>query len=156
MAIPVAGRLKWRRTAPFHVQLEVETPADIDRVPGNIQIQGRTIRVFRTDDRLAVGDRVVFTLGLCDPGDEPDGPAFIYFDEFATARYMEVYLYGDPPNCKLAAYEFSVIDAPSEEPTLTPRQLEDMLGKELKDLFGDVENARGRLPEVPKATRRWH
>jgi hypothetical protein len=76
-----------------------------------------------------VGDRVAFPLWVCDAGDEPTGPAYIHRDHFMAARYMEVYLYGDPPECKLAAYEFGVIRAPSEEPTLTARELEELLEK---------------------------
>src|SRR5262249_47562226 len=102
MAMGLEGRLKGRRTAPFHVQLALEKPHDIQRVAGEIQVQGRAVRVFRTDGRLAVGDRVAFALWACDPRDEPTGPAFIYFDQFTTAKYMEAYLYGDPPACKLA------------------------------------------------------
>jgi hypothetical protein len=148
MAIPLEGRLKARQTAPFHVQLELEQSHDIQSVAGDIQVQGRAVRVFRTDGRLEVGTRVAFALWVCDPRDEPTGPAYIYFDDFRTAKYMEAYLYGDPPGCKLAGYEFSVIRAPSEQPTLTPRELEELSGQ-----FG---NSRAVLPKVPKAGRWWH
>ena len=129
MAIPLQGRLEWRRTAPFHVQLELEKPEDLQRVAGQIQVQGRAVRVFRTDGRLAVGDRVAFPLWVCDAGDVPTGPAYIYYDTFMAASYMEAYLGGNPPELWLAAYEFSVIRAPSDEPTLTPRELEEWLGQ---------------------------
>jgi hypothetical protein len=39
------------------------------------------------------------------------------------ARYLEAYLYGSPPDCKLAAYEFGVVGAPSEGPTLKSGEL---------------------------------
>jgi hypothetical protein len=127
MAIPLEGCLYWRRTAPFHVQLELEKPHAIQTVSGDVQVQGRAVRVFRTDGRLAVGDRVAFALCVCREGDEPTGPAYIYCEDFNAARYMEAYLVGDPPEFKLAAYEFNVIPSPSDEPTLTPRQLEELL-----------------------------
>ena len=47
---------------------------------------------------------------------------------------MEAYLTGTPPKCDLAAYELSVIDAPSDLPLLTPEQLE-----ELKSQIPDLE-----------------
>lgn len=147
MAIPLEGRLKCRRTAPFHVQLEVEKPQDVQGVPGDRQIQGRAVRVFRTDGRLAAGDRLRFELWVCREGDEPTGPAYIHFDDFMTARFMEAYLYGDPPECKLAAYEFSVISAPSDEPTLTPRELEEWLER--------FNNAPAAAPGIRKAPRWW-
>ena len=98
MAIPLEGRLKWRRTAPFHIQLELEKFQNVQRVAGNIRVQGRAVRVFRTDGRLTMGDRIAFALWACDAGDEPTGPAYIYFDDLTTAQYIEAYLYGDPPN----------------------------------------------------------
>jgi hypothetical protein len=147
MTIPLEGRLKWRRTAPFHVQLALEKPQDIQPAAGDTQVQGRAVRVFRSDGRLAVGDRFQFPLWVCRPGDEPTGPAYIYDDDFMTASYMEAYLYGNPPECKLAAYEFRVIRTPSELPTLTPRELEELLEQ--------FDNERAGAARGPKATKWW-
>jgi hypothetical protein len=127
MTIPLEGRLHQRRTAPFHVQLELEKPHAIKWVPDEIRIHGRAVRVFRTDGRLAAGDHLTFPLWVCRPRDEPTGQAYIYFDDLMTASYLEAYLWGTPPDCELAAYEFRVIRAPSEEPTLTLRELEELL-----------------------------
>jgi hypothetical protein len=71
----------------------------------------------------------------------------MYFDDVTTAKYLEAYLHGDPPECKLAAYEFGVIRAPSEQPTLTPRDLEDLLAQ-----FAEAPVV---LPKVRKATKWW-
>jgi hypothetical protein len=124
MAIPLEGRLWWRRTAPFHVQLELEKARDLVRALGETQVRGLAVRVFRTDGRLSAGDRIEFPLWVCRTGDEPTGPAFIYEDAFSRAEYIEAYLAGTPPKCQLAAYEFCVLDAPSDRPVLTPEQLE--------------------------------
>ena len=126
MAIPLEGRLWWRKTAPFHVQLELEKS---QTMPCITRFQGRAIRVFRTDGRLAIGDHVAFAIWVCQPGDEPTGPAYIYFDEFLRATHIEAYLHGAPPEFELAAYEFSVIDAPSEQPYLTIGELENMFAR---------------------------
>jgi hypothetical protein len=147
MAIPLEGRLKWRQTAPFHVQLELEKRKDIHVVSGHIQVMGCAVRVFRTDGRVAVGSHLRFALWVCRAGDEPTGPAYIHYDDFKTASYMEAYLYGDPPECKLAAYEFSVIHAPTDQPTLTPRDLEGLL-----DQF---DNASIDPLRMRKETRWW-
>lgn len=147
MAIPLEGRLKVRLTAPFHVQVELEKWQNIQRVAGDIEVRGRVVRVFRTDGRLTVGDPVAFTLWACDAGDEPTGPAYIYFDDLMPASYVEAYLYGDPPKCDLGAYEFSVIPAPSDEPTLTPRELEGLLAQ--------LVNPRVVAQTVLKATDWW-
>jgi len=60
-------------------------------------------------------------------GGEPTGPAFIYYAEYYRARYIEIYLFGQPPKCSLAAYEFEVMDLPTEEPVMNTRQLEELL-----------------------------
>lgn len=96
------------------------------KVPSITRVQGRAVRVFRTNGRLAVGDHIAFALWVCRPGDEPTGPAYIYFDELMRATLIEAYLHGTPPECELAAYEFPVIDAPSELPYLTVGELENL------------------------------
>src|SRR5262245_5599227 len=125
MAIPVEGRVHWRRTAPFHVQVELERAVDRERRLGEIQVHGLVIRVFRTDGRLSAGDHLEFPLWVCRRGDEPTGPAFIYEDAFVRAQYIEAYLAGDPPKCQLAAYEFCVLGRPSDQPALTAEELEE-------------------------------
>jgi hypothetical protein len=73
MAIPLAGRVEWRMRAPYHVQLELETKSDPVRIPSEVVLKGRVLRVFRSDGRLGPGDRVAFKLWVCKPGDEPTG-----------------------------------------------------------------------------------
>jgi hypothetical protein len=131
MAIPLAGRIKWRMTAPYHVQFELESRSEPLRIPSEVVLKGRVSRVFRSDGRLGPGDRVTFKLWVCEPGDEPTGPAFIYREPFMQAAHVEAYLYGDPPDCKLAAYEFAVISALSDEPSMTVLQLQELLGSDL-------------------------
>ena len=129
MSISLEGRNWWRKTAPFHVQLELQKSRHERSALSDGRVEGRAIRVFRTDGRLAAGDYVAFRIWFCEPGDEPTGPAYIYFDDFLRATHMEVYLHGTPPHYELAAYEFRVIDAPSEQPQMNVEELhEDALG----------------------------
>ena len=126
MAISFEGRLMWRRSAPFHVQLELNKASYRELPSGPTEVHGVVVRVFRTDGRLTAGDHVEFELWVCRSGNVPTGPAFIYEEEFARAVYMEVYLAGTPPKCDLAGYEFCVLDAPSDRPMLTPEELEEL------------------------------
>jgi hypothetical protein len=118
--------------APFHVQIELdkagEPRAALDRWGRArlTEVRGRVVRVFRTDGRLDTGDNVEFPLWVCEKGDEPTGPAFIYEGAYAGAVYLEAYLTGTPPKCDLCAYEFRVVDAPSDQPVLTPEELEEL------------------------------
>jgi hypothetical protein len=128
MAIAPEGRLWWRQVAPFHVQLELKKDSGESQVPrGQVRVDGCVVRVFRSDGRLALGDRVGFKLWVCQSGDEPTGPAYVYHEDFIRATHMEAYLHGTPPDCELAAYEFAILSAPSDEPTMNVRQLERLL-----------------------------
>ena len=126
--IPFEGRVKWRMTAPYHVQLQLERKSAPSRVPSEMVVQGHVVRVFRGDGLVAPGDLVAFRLWICQPGDEPTGPAFIYYEPFMHATHIEAYLHGTPPDCKLAGYEFEVIRAPSDKPIMSVGQLQELYG----------------------------
>src|SRR5262245_13880921 len=100
MTMGLEGRVKARQDAPVHVQLELTSvPA---RCPdGDASIHGRVVTVFRGQELVAPGSMVEFTIWVCRPGDEPTGPAFVYYDRLVGATHMELYLYGSPPNCDL-------------------------------------------------------
>jgi hypothetical protein len=125
MAIDLEGRIKGRMTAPFHVQLQPDKKADPLTSPSEIVLQGQVVRVFRSDGRLGLGDRVAFKIWVCQPGDEPTGPVYVYNETFTQASHIEVYLYGLPPDCSLAAYEFAILGAPTDTPTMTVAQLQE-------------------------------
>jgi hypothetical protein len=127
MTIPWQSRVAFRRTAPYHVQLELERGTGPLSLPTRVNVQGHVVRAFRTDGRLGPGDPVAFRLWVCQAGDEPEGPAYIHFEPFSKARYMEAYLSGNPPDCRLAGYELAVIDAPSEQPSMSAEQLEEWI-----------------------------
>ena len=128
MTITLEGRLWWRQVAPFHIQLELKKDSGESQVPrGQVRVDGCVVRVFRSDGRLALGDRVGFKLWVCQSGDEPTGPAYVYYEDFIRATHMEAYLHGTPPDYELAAYEFAILSAPSDEPTMNVRQLERLL-----------------------------
>jgi hypothetical protein len=124
MAISVQGRLAARREAPFHIQMAVEARSVMR---GEAQIAGKVVRVFRTDGRLEEGDAITWAIWVCRPGDEPTGPAYIYADDLERVSFIEAYLRGTPPACDLAAYEFTLIDAPTERAVLSPAELEELM-----------------------------
>ena len=103
MTIPDEGRLVWRQTAPFHVQLQLNKTGDPDRALGERRVHALVVRVFRTDGRLNAGDRVEFPLLVCRRGDPPTGEVFIFEDAFSKAEYVEAYLTGNPPKSGIAA-----------------------------------------------------
>src|SRR3954452_13496357 len=116
------GRLHWRRAAPFHIHIEILKDSTQPREPTEVEIHGRAVRIFRTDGRLKSGDNISFYLWVCRPGDEPTGPAYIYYDDFIQATHIEVYLHENPPRCELD--EFTVLHGASDEPVMSVAQLE--------------------------------
>jgi hypothetical protein len=127
MSIPLEGRLDWRRSAPFHVQLELDSAPSARARSG--KISGRVVRIFRSDGRVALADHVTFELWVCQRDEIPTGPAFIFEDVLEKTSHMEAYLTGNPPKLEVAAYEFCSIDGPTEAAVLSPEQLEDLLAQ---------------------------
>jgi hypothetical protein len=123
MSIPFEGRVHARRTAPFHVQLELtHVPADCPN--DEVDIEGCVVRVFRGDALLQLGDVVSFRIWVVRNGGEPTGPAFVYYDALVMASHVEAYLRGTPPRCELAAYEFTLLHAPTSTSEMTEHDLE--------------------------------
>ena len=126
MSIPLESRIRLRKEAPFHVQLELTSNSEEIPEMGDARVDGRVVRVFRSDGRLAPGDSVAFKLWMCRRGKEPTGPAYVYRGDFIQASHMEVYLCGSPPKLGLAAYEFTLLNAPSDKPNMSVGQLEEL------------------------------
>ena len=117
MAVPHIGRLAARLRARFHAQVQVEHKAGTHQTPGAVPVKGRVVRVFRSGGALKVGDEVQFSVHVYRPGDDIwEGPAFMRYDTFMQAKYMEVYLNGNPPQCEVALDECVTIEAPSRRP----------------------------------------
>jgi hypothetical protein len=144
--MPFEARLGARRYAPFHLQLELAKLPAQQRVPNEIQIEGKVTRVFRGDAKF-LGATVLFPLWVCEKGDEPTGPAFVYYQDLMSARYIEAYLNGSPPQCKLAAYEYVLLPAPSLEPRMSLEELE-LISR-------SVTRGAGDRFVRPGPTRKW-
>ena len=124
MAIHMQGRLMAREQAPFHLQMTLGSRTNHR---GESELVGTVVRVFRTDGRLLEGDEVSFPIYICRPGDEPTGLAYIYEDALARAAFVEAYLFGTPPSCQLAAYEFMLINGPTDQPVMNVEELEQLV-----------------------------
>jgi hypothetical protein len=123
--IALVGRLRARREAPLHVQLELlpfsAQPLRLDR---EVSIEGRVVETFRGRDLAKPGDHLSFDLWVCDRRDGPDGPSFVHYKRLMEATHLEAYLYGRPPRCQLAAHEFRLLRERSATPTMSVEELE--------------------------------
>jgi hypothetical protein len=109
-----------RIQARFHVQVELVSVPEIARTPSNVHVGARVIRVFRGAPDLRIGDLVEFELSVCRQDDDiaDGGTSWTDSDALRRARFMEVYLNGEPPNTSMALGESRIIETPSEFPAL--------------------------------------
>jgi hypothetical protein len=113
-----------RREAPIHVQIELtDLPTPIPELR-EIKLTGFVVTVFRGSSLLQIGSVVSFPIWICPRGKEPTGPAFVYRDVLMRLGYVEAYLSGEPPDCRLVGYECRLISTPSLHPQL-PVELEE-------------------------------
>jgi len=124
MAIDAKTRLKARREAPYHVQIEIgELPPEI-KTPSAVPIMGQAVRVFKSDGKLKVGERVNFTVRVFRETDlVPPGSAYLLEDALRHAAYMEAFLNGPPPQFDLVLDERTLLDAPTAEPVMSSTEL---------------------------------
>lgn len=103
MAIVTDELDRLAESAPFHVQVEI-----LDRrlgEPGELaRIDGQIARVFR--GHLRVGERVRFEIAVYRQPDEitAGGWSWIDVETFEAARFVEVFLEGEPPDLNVANF----------------------------------------------------
>lgn len=119
--LPASKYRKARRNAAFHVQVELIGPLPVIDTPGNVKVKAQVATVFRGSNSLSAGDHVTFEVAVTRPTDHPDslpygGQIWTNFDKSEAARFMEVFLNGDPPDCEVALWQSKLIDSV----TITP------------------------------------
>jgi hypothetical protein len=108
-----------RLHAAYHVQMELEK---VPNKPGKGQVSGRVVRIFRGTPRLRLGDTVEFEVWAARKQHELQdvliGVAYLEFDALRHARYVEVFLDGEPPNCTVPEAQHKIIESPSDAPAI--------------------------------------
>jgi hypothetical protein len=124
MAVDTLQRLKARREAPYHVQVEI-TAAPPPAGDGLARVEGRVSRVFRSDGRPAVGDPVTLRLAVVrEQEDPPPGRAAIVYERLIRATHLEAFLLGDPPRCEVCLDELELLSEALPGPILSAERLE--------------------------------
>lgn len=120
MVLPHSHYVRARQNAAFHVQVElIETLSAAD-TPCTITVCARVVRVFRASKSIHSDDTVRFGVAVNRRDDEiPDGGTiWIDYENFSSARFMEVFLDGDPPDCQVALWQCQLIESPSRKPKM--------------------------------------
>ena len=122
--MPFEASIRARREAPLHVQLQLtRVPANCPSRGDVVPIEGRVVRIFRGQSLVEAGATIRFPLWVCEKGDEPTGPAYVHHGALLQASHLEAYLYGTPPDCEVAAYEFVLLNGASQDPRLSANDL---------------------------------
>jgi len=123
MAIFYLGCWRARVGARFHVQVELSgLPSDL-QTPAAIPVQGCVVRIFRGDSSLSIGDTLAFHVNVCRRDDRiPCGPAYMLYDEFLRARYLEIFLNGTPPRLE-GLDECKIPPSPTRKPQIQASRL---------------------------------
>jgi hypothetical protein len=124
--IGLKGRLAARRNAPIHVHLELVKFSARPRMPSEVQIEGMVVRVFRGDASLQPELLYCFPHGSA-RGETSLPAAYVYYKDLVAASHMEVYLYGTPPHCNIAVYEYVLLNGPSLDARMSVEELEDLM-----------------------------
>ena len=109
-----------RHEARFHVQARFELVGEVDRTPCFAQVEATVVSVFRGKDLIRVGERLCFGVGVTRPGDCLPESGVVWQPDaaFREARFVEVFLNGDPPACEVALSQIMLLDAPSDGPRM--------------------------------------
>jgi hypothetical protein len=118
--MPYETYLNGRRSALFHVQVELKKVPDELPEKGYVFVEANVGRVFRTNGQLKIGDPVRFDVNVIHKNAprHPGGAWYIDSDALACARFMEVFLNGTPPECPVALWQTRIIDAFSDLPQM--------------------------------------
>ena len=112
-------RVKGRITARYHVQVELVEKAPISQTPVHAVVRAKVLRVFRGDDQLPVGSEVRFSVAVARTDDDREyGRPWMLPSIFESAKYMEVFLDGSPPECEICSSQAAVILKPIDSPSM--------------------------------------
>ncbi len=103
-----------RRSAPNHVQIEIDDVSGPSGGMGACAVKGKVVRVFRGD--LASGTRLRFDVSCYDYGKIPSGPTlWTDYDALGDAKYLEAFMSGDAAP-KIALDQVEIILEPRDVP----------------------------------------
>jgi hypothetical protein len=112
-----------RELTTFHGQVKLLSVETTRQTPANVQVDAEICRVFRGPAPYRPGLSVRFAVSVL-TGKEPlesvpiGGTRWTNYRDLLWAKYMEVFLNGDPPACQIALWQSAIIDAPSSQPVL--------------------------------------
>lgn len=112
-----------RRQATFHGQVQILNVEMTERTPAHVRVDAEIRRKFRGIASFRVGVVISFNVSVL-RGDEPvqiipiGGTRWTNYGDLLRAKYLEVFLDGEPPNCQVALWQSAIIAELTSQPTL--------------------------------------
>ena len=108
-----------RGQAKFHLQVEIES-FNIHVTPEHFPVHAKVRRVFRGKKLIRVGDLIRFSVAVSSPQDliPAGGILWMRRSSAETARFLEVFLDGDPPELDVRLSQVYCIESISETPQI--------------------------------------
>lgn len=116
-----------RAEAPYHVQIAIEAVKAPAKTPGNCEVSGKVVRIFRdTAGTLSDDQHVTFPIACIRSDSEVyPGPAiWTSIKDLVDASYIEVYLVDGDNGLEPAKWQSRIIEEPSSEPKLPVKEEE--------------------------------
>lgn len=103
-----------RRSAPNHLQIEIDDVASPGGGMGPCDVEGRVVKVFKGD--LVPGAKLEFEVSCYDYGVIPSGPTlWTDYDALSEAKYLEAFMSADPKP-RIALDQVEIILEPRDQP----------------------------------------
>ncbi|HMO93832.1 MAG TPA: hypothetical protein PKD64_16725 [Pirellulaceae bacterium] len=112
-----------RRQATFHGQVRILNVEMTERTPAQVRVDAEICRKFRGPESFRVGVIVSFAVSVLS-GDERreivpiGGTRWTNYGDLLRAKYLELFLDGEPPACQIALWQSAIISALTSQPTL--------------------------------------
>jgi hypothetical protein len=110
-----------RELATYHVQVKVVRVAPPPTTPGECQLTGEVVRVFRDKSAtLTMWTRLEFMVSCIRRGDTPliGGTLWTDLGELMKARYLEVFLNQVDGKYEVALWQSRILEAPTDRPVI--------------------------------------
>lgn len=116
-----------RAEAPYHLQVAIEGVKVPAKTPGNCEVGGKVVRIFRDSaGKLSEDEHITFPIACIRSDAEVFPGPTIWTDvkDLVDASFIEVYLVDGEDGLDTAKWQSLIIKAPSPEPQLPVKEEE--------------------------------
>jgi hypothetical protein len=141
---------KAAKASRFHLQVKTE------RVDSEGLVLARVVRIFRGQEAIRIGEAIEFGVPVRERDDGPPGSHYLVYSRLLQAKYLEVFLNGEPPKFGNLGFLMPVIIAAQSAKPVTNLPEGDLGADPLAaDREPSVPDTVKNLPPLPRRRRWW-